>query len=103
MKLLLSAAFLVLTATPAMAQPQASSTSVVRLADLDLGSNAGKRALDRRISLAVAEVCGTASDADLVGQNQVRDCRIATRARVGNIVETRMANAAKGQILLAAR
>ncbi len=103
MKFLFSAALLVLTATPAMAEPEAPSTSIVRTADLDLASHAGKRALDRRISLAVAEVCGTASDADLVGQNQVRDCRLATRARVQNIVETRMANKDRGPIVLAAR
>ena len=75
---------LALLATPALAQPPATATSIIRFADLDLASQAGQRALDRRLSIAIAEVCGTASDADLVGQNEVRRCRVATRERVAN-------------------
>ncbi len=103
MKILLSAALIILAAIPAMAEPNAPTSSVVRIADLDLANSAGKRALERRISLAVAEVCGSASDIDLVGQNQVRDCRTATRKRVTHLIEMRMASAAISTFTLAAR
>ena len=103
MKILLSAALFVLAATPAMAEPDVPTSSVVRVADLSLANSADKRAFDRRIARAVAEVCGTASDADLVGQNQVRDCRLATRAHVSDLIETRLAGAASGPISLATR
>ena len=63
-------------AVPALAETSANiAVSVVHTADLDLSSEAGKRQLDRRLSLAAREVCGTASDADLEGKNAVRECR----------------------------
>lgn len=49
--------------------------SLVRTADLDLRSEAGQRELDQRLARAAREVCGEASNADLVGQNDVRQCR----------------------------
>ncbi len=68
---------------PVLAQPiENDRVEIVRVADLDLGSRAGVRALDRRIDRAVREVCGAASDADLEGQNEVRRCRTATRQRL---------------------
>lgn len=70
-------------ATPAEAQaPAADRTQVVSYADLDLARDADQRKLDRRIGLAVKQVCGTASDVDLEGKNEVRRCRIATRERI---------------------
>jgi UrcA family protein len=54
---------------------------VVHTADLNLGSEAGLRQLDRRLSNAAREVCGDASVADLEGRNQVRHCIDATLAR----------------------
>ena len=94
---------LALLATPALAQPPATATSIIRLADLDLASQAGQRALNRRLSIAIAEVCGTASDADLVGQNEVRRCRVATRARVANDRDQRIAASSGNAIVIAAR
>jgi UrcA family protein len=74
----LAAAF---AAAPALAQSQsATATAIVRTAGLDLGTAAGRRALDRRIGNAVREACGTASDADLHGRNAVQACRAETRA-----------------------
>ena len=68
----------VLKAGPALAEPVGSlsetATSYVRTADLDLQSDAGRRQLDRRLAIAAREVCGTASNADLEGKNEVRHC-----------------------------
>ena len=64
-------------AAPALAEtvPAESNISLVRTADLDLSSDAGRRHLDLRLARAAREVCGTASDADLAGKNEVRQCR----------------------------
>jgi UrcA family protein len=62
---------------PAFAEPAASAinVSVVRTADLDLSTKAGEHALDQRLVTAAREVCGSASDVDLEGKNDVRQCR----------------------------
>ena len=64
-------------AAPALAETPAVETNVslVRTADLDLGSDAGRRQLDLRLARAAREVCGTASEFDLRGRNAVRECR----------------------------
>ena len=64
-------------AAPAFAEPVAPDTNVsfVHTADLDLSSPRGQRALDARLAHAASAVCGTASDADLVGKNDDRKCR----------------------------
>jgi UrcA family protein len=69
----------IIKAAPAFAegQPTEIATSVVHTGDLDLSSKAGQRQLDRRLSLAAREVCGTASDLDLEGKNAVRECRVS--------------------------
>jgi UrcA family protein len=77
-------------AVPAFAE-QASTlnVSIVRTADLDLTTKSGRQALDHRLVVAAYEVCGTASDADLVGKNQARECRVevlgAARAQSGQL------------------
>ena len=72
----------VIKAAPALAQePAAVNVSLVRTADLDLGSSDGQRRLDQRLANAVREVCGTASDVDLEGKNEVRKCRDDTLAK----------------------
>lgn len=66
----------VIKAAPALADPvQSRNVNVVRTADLDLSSEPGRRALDHRLVIAAAEVCGAASDVDLAGKNLVRKCR----------------------------
>ena len=62
---------------PALAEaPHANlNVSVVSTGDLQLATDAGQRELDHRLVVAAREVCGTASDADLAGKNQVRACR----------------------------
>ena len=94
---------LALLATPAMAEPVAPATSIVRTADLDLASKSGQRTLDRRLSIAIADVCGTASVADLAGQNEVRRCRVATRQHVESDRDAVLASASARPIEIAAR
>ena len=68
---------------PAAAGPSPNAdvnVSVVRTADLDLSTQAGQRALDHRLIEAARDVCGTASDVDLAGKNQVRACRASVLA-----------------------
>jgi UrcA family protein len=67
---------------PALAEPVNNATYVVRTADLDLRTAAGQRALDHRLTIAIGEVCGTPSDADLAGKNDARACRVDTRAKL---------------------
>ncbi|HUE79079.1 MAG TPA: UrcA family protein [Sphingomicrobium sp.] len=70
-------------AAPALAQEPAAAeinVSLVRTADLDLGTAAGQRKLERRLASAAREVCGTASDVDIEGKNAVRKCRVETLA-----------------------
>ena len=60
----------------AVAEPAAAqNVSIVQTGDLDLTTKAGRQALDHRLVVAAYEVCGTASEADLVGRNQARNCR----------------------------
>jgi UrcA family protein len=70
------AAAAVIKGAPALAEPaQPQNVSIVRTADLDLSSENGRRQLDQRLIGAARDVCGTASDVDLEGKNEVRACR----------------------------
>jgi UrcA family protein len=100
---LLSALILALLPMPALAEPAQTVISIVKTADLDLGSESGRKALDRRLDVAIAEVCGTASDVDLSGQNDVRRCRTDTRAQIANDRDQRIAAASASPIVVAAR
>ena len=82
--MLIFAAFAaVLGATPALArEPTAAPSRAVRVSDLDLGTPRGQTTLDRRVAQAVRSVCGSASDANLRGRNDVRQCRERTAALV---------------------
>lgn len=74
----------VIKAAPALAESTSPAielnVSLVRTADLDLGSSDGQRKLDQRLANAAREVCGTASDVDIEGKNDVRKCRDLTIA-----------------------
>jgi UrcA family protein len=96
------ATLLAFTATPALAEP-VIATSTVQTADLDLSSAKGQRALDFRLSQAVKEVCGTASDVDIAGKNDVRRCRVETLARLSSERDQRIARASGEPIEVAAR
>ena len=72
----------VIKTVPALAEPVAAqATSVVPTADLDLSSRQGREALDHRLVIAAYNVCGTSSDADLVGKNDTRACRVTVLAK----------------------
>jgi UrcA family protein len=93
----------IIKAVPALAEPApaANVSIVVHTADLDLSSQAGRNALDHRLVAAAFDVCGTASDADLVGKNVVRACHadVLSKARA---TSQRLVNRGEETILVAA-
>lgn len=89
-------------ASPATAQADLE-TRVVAVADLDLASDAGRAALDQRLTRAVIEVCGAASDADLAGKNDVRACRERTLAEARTAGSDRIAQRSADPVQVAAR
>ena len=99
-KLLILAA---LAAAAAAGQPafdrtaSANPSVVVQHKDLDLRTAAGTRTLDRRIWRAVVAVCGTASDFDLEGRNEVRECRRDTRRVASAQADLAIAGATRDQ------
>lgn len=71
----------VIKGAPVLAAPPIQNVSIVRTVDLDLKSQAGRAALDHRLVSAAADVCGTASNADLAGSNKIRECRADVLAK----------------------
>lgn len=74
----------VIKAAPAFAEPSpVQGVSIVRTADLDLSTVRGRAVLEHRLVIAAYDVCGTAADVDLGGQNDVRRCRteVLSKAR----------------------
>jgi UrcA family protein len=94
---------LAFTATPVLAEPPVTVSSIVQTADLDLSTAKGQRALDRRLQQAVNEVCGTASDVDIAGKNDVRQCRVDTLASLAGERDQRIARSSGSPIEVAAR
>jgi len=88
-------------AAPALAQAATRNVAIVATADLDLSSNAGRSELDHRLARAAYEVCDSASDADLAGKNEVRECRADVLARAR--AQTRQLAATRSMIMVAAR
>jgi UrcA family protein len=92
-----------LKAVPAFAETVAPEGqtyfSYVQTADLDLSSARGQRALDQRLAHAASDVCGTPSDADLVGQNKARQCRHDAVARASGDREALLAAANRGAVI----
>ncbi|OHD03911.1 MAG: UrcA family protein [Sphingopyxis sp. RIFCSPHIGHO2_01_FULL_65_24] len=83
---------------PAFAQTApANPTVVVQHKDLDLRTERGARTLDRRIWRAVVEVCGTPSDFDLEGKNDVRECRRDTMRVASAQADLVVASATRGE------
>lgn len=100
---LLPALFLALLPVPAVAEPVSTFSSIVQTADLDLATQAGRRVLDRRLSIAVSEVCGAASDVDIEGKNDVRRCKEETYARATQERDLRVAQSSARPIIVASR
>jgi UrcA family protein len=95
----------VLKGVPAFAEaaPANVNVSIVHAGDLDLSTAAGRAQLDHRMVVAAGEVCGTASDTDLAGKNQVRACRKNVLADARAKGEQITARAGPDTITLAAR
>jgi UrcA family protein len=89
---------------PAFAEPAMNNATIVRTADLDLSSKAGQAQLQHRLVVAAHELCGTASEVDLVGRNDVRQCRTDVLRQLGSKSEALLAGrSSKRDILIAAR
>lgn len=85
---------------PVLAQPAPANPSViVQHKDLDLRTEAGARTLDRRIWRAAVTVCGTTSDFDLEGKNDVRQCRRDTRRLASVQADLVIAGAARDPLI----
>ena len=97
------ATLLAFSATPALAEQPVTATSIVQTADLDLSTAKGQHVLDLRLNQAVKEVCGTASDFDIAGQNDVRRCRADTLASLSADRDQRIASASGSPIKVAGR
>jgi UrcA family protein len=97
------ATLLAFTATPALAEPPVTVSTTVQTADLDLSSPAGQQVLNHRLALAAKAVCGTASDIDVAGKNDVRHCRADTLAKLAGERDQRIASASNQPIEVAAR
>ena len=97
------AMLLAFSANPAFAEAPVIVTSTVQTADLDLSTAKGQQALNRRLSQAVKDVCGEASDVDVAGKNEVRRCRAETFANLASDRDQRIAKASGEPIQVAAR
>ena len=82
---------------PASAQTAPNPSIAVQHKDLDLRTEAGAKALDRRIWRAVVEVCGTAADYDIAGKNDVRQCRRDTKRVASVQADVVVANASRDE------
>lgn len=71
-------------ATPALAQP---ATIVVPYGDLDLTREAGRKALDARITRAATRLCGTIGARDLARITAHKACVAEVRASTAPQVE----------------
>ena len=68
------------TITPVVAA-EPGGVAVVRTADLNLQDARDVRTLDQRLTIAIVDACGEASNVDLEGRNAVRGCRVDARAK----------------------
>lgn len=69
-------------------------SQIVSYADLDLNSEHGRAALNRRLHTAVREVCGTASTSDLAASTRIWTCRKTLMRQAAEI---------SGELTMAAR
>ena len=98
--MILAATAAALVGQPVSAQPAPAKASVaVAHRDLDLRTEAGAKALDRRIWRAVVEVCGDAPGYDIEGKNNVRQCRRDTRALASAQAKVAIAGAMRDQAI----
>lgn len=70
------AAIIGLTAAPALAQSDENGeTRAVSIAGIDLSTSEGQQLMERKVKVAVRQVCGTPYVADLSYLGTVRQCR----------------------------
>ncbi len=103
MKILIPLMFSLAAAAPLAAELPATYSHTVAIADLDLASSAGQRTFEQRLALAARDVCGTASDVDIAGKNDVRRCRDDVIARGKLQGRSILANARGTSVTVAAR
>ena len=84
------------TSTPLAPVQIFPATANIEVADLDFSNPSDVKTFNARARIAVKQVCGEASPADLVAQNQVDACRVETRAALNVQRDSRIA-AAIGQ------
>jgi UrcA family protein len=98
--MILAATAAALVGQPVSAEPDPAKASVAVVhGDLDLRTEAGVKALDRRIWRAVVAVCGEAPGYDLAGKNDVRQCRRDTRAQATAQAEIAIAGAMRNRAI----
>lgn len=81
---------------PVFAEPVTQSV-VVEHKDLDLGTRDGAKALQHRVWRAVVAVCGTASEFDIAGKNDIRQCRRDTLQVASAKADLVIAGASRGE------
>lgn len=87
---------------PAFAEPAtraAVAQQIVQHRDLDLRTDAGAKALERRVWRAVVAVCGEAPHYDLEGKNDVQQCRRDTLKIASAKADLVIAGASQGEPL----
>ena len=100
----LVAAAVAATLLPVAAEAREPVLAVhVAYRDLDLNSPAGVRILDRRISAAVEQLCPDVPRVGIIRNLAVEKCRTATQATVAHQRAAVLADAARGNIVLATR
>ncbi|MEP9358483.1 UrcA family protein [Sphingomonas sp. KR3-1] len=77
-----------LIATPAFAGER---TVIVRHADLDLNTDAGRNALNRRLAAATEQVCGSYSNVSADEQDTVKSCRAAAKRDIARQLSVQLA------------
>ncbi len=96
-KIILSTAFAILTATaPAMAAGPADNSTGVHYSDLDLATEDGQAALNRRIAHAADKVCWQADGPTLTDHEQYAACRSTALASAQPKLNAVIASARSG-------
>ncbi|KTE22894.1 UrcA family protein [Sphingopyxis sp. H050] len=81
---------------PVLAEP-ITQTVVVEHQDLDLATPGGAKTLQHRVWRAVVAVCGTTSEFDVAGKNDIRQCRRDTLQAASAKADQVIAGASRGE------
>ncbi len=83
---------------PVFAEP-VTQTIVVEHKDLDLDTQQGAKTLQHRVWRAVVAVCGTTSEFDIAGKNDIRQCRRDTLQVASAKADLVIADASRSQTI----